>query len=73
MISAAAERVILRWVHIVFGFPAIGYIYSPFEAIPHYANTVRFVFMPVLLVSGLWMWKGAAVKRALTPRQKLQG
>jgi hypothetical protein len=70
MISNATERVIFRWVHIVFGFPVIGYIYSPFDAIPNYAHTVRFVFMPILLVSGLWMWKGQALRRALSPRRQ---
>ena len=25
------KRSIFRWIHIVFGIPIIGYIYSPFE------------------------------------------
>jgi hypothetical protein len=52
------KRSIVRWIHIVFGIPILGYIYSPFEEIPNYAPAVRFVFLPVLVLSGLWMWKG---------------
>jgi hypothetical protein len=58
----ATKRSILRWVHIVFGIPIIGYVYSPFEEIPEYAPAVRFVFLPALLLSGLWMWKGHVVR-----------
>ena len=37
------QRSILRWIHIVFSIPILGYIYSPFEEIPKYAARVRFV------------------------------
>jgi hypothetical protein len=33
----ATKRSIFRWIHIIFGIPIIGYIYSPFEQIPNYA------------------------------------
>ena len=54
----ATTRSILRWIHIVFSIPILGYIYSPFEKLPLYAPRVRFVVVPVMLLSGLWMWKG---------------
>jgi hypothetical protein len=53
MISDATKRSILRWIHIIFGIPILGYIYSPFEEIPNYAPAVRFVFVPVIVLSGL--------------------
>ena len=59
----ATTRSIFRWVHIIFGIPIIGYIYSPFDKIPQYAPPTRFVFVPVIVLSGLWMWKGHAVRR----------
>jgi hypothetical protein len=65
MISSATKRSIVRWIHIVFGIPILGYIYSPFEEIPNYAPAVRFVFVPVLVLSGLWMWKGHLVRRLI--------
>ena len=57
------KRSILRWIHIVFSVPIIGYIYSPFDKIPEYAAPTRFVFLPILVLTGLWMWKGQAVRR----------
>ncbi len=65
MISASTQRVIVRWLHLVLAIPIIGYIYSPFDQLPNYAPTVRFVAFPVILVTGLWMWKGHWVRRLI--------
>ena len=61
--NEATKRSIFRWIHIVFAIPIIGYIYSPFDQIPNYATPTRFVFVPVLVLSGLWMWKGHVLRR----------
>ena len=63
MISAATQRIIVRWLHLVLAIPIIGYIYSPFEQLPDYAPVVRFIAFPVIFLSGLWMWKGHLVRR----------
>src|SRR3954447_7643317 len=58
--TAATKRSILRWVHLVFGIlPILGYVYSPFDQIPQYAPLTRFVFVPILLLTGYWMYAGA--------------
>jgi thiosulfate reductase cytochrome b subunit len=59
MISKATKRSILRWIHLIFAIPILGYIYSPFEELPNYASAVRFVFVPVIILAGLWMYAGA--------------
>jgi hypothetical protein len=64
----ATTRSILRWIHIVFSIPILGYIYSPFEVLPQYAPKVRLVVVPVMLLSGLWMWKGHVVRRLVWKR-----
>ena len=64
----ATKRSIFRWIHIVFAIPIAGYIYSPFEQIPSYAPLTRFVFVPVLVLSGLWMWKGHVLRRLISKR-----
>jgi hypothetical protein len=64
----ATKRSILRWIHIVFSIPILGYIYSPFEEIPKYAARVRFVVVPAMLLSGLWMWKGHVLRRLISKR-----
>ena len=56
-------RVIIRWIHVLCAIPIIGYIYSPFDVIPNYAPPTRFVFFPIMVLSGLWMWKGHWVRR----------
>ena len=64
----ATKRSIVRWIHIIFGIPIIGYIYSPFDQIPNYAPATQFVFVPVLALSGLWMWKGHLLRRLISNR-----
>lgn len=61
--SPNTKRAIVRWIHLVFSIPIIGYVYSPFDKIPEYAAPTRFVFLPILVLTGLWMWKGQAVRR----------
>jgi hypothetical protein len=62
-------RVIFRWIHIICAIPITGYIYSPFEVLPDYATPTRFVFFPVMVLSGLWMWKGHLVRRLVSTTQ----
>jgi hypothetical protein len=64
----ATKRSINRSIHIIFGIPILGYIYDSPADTPYYASTVRYVFLPVLLLSGLWMWKGHVVRRLLSKR-----
>jgi hypothetical protein len=68
MISAATQRTIARWIHLIFSIPIIGYIYSPFENIPQYAGPTRYVFFPILALSGFWMWQGPAIRRLLSKK-----
>ena len=66
VMKETTKRSIVRWIHIVFSIPILGYIYSPFEEIPKYAARVRFVVVPVMLLSGLWMWKGHVLRRLIS-------
>ena len=68
IMKEATKRSTLRWIHIVFSIPILGYIYSPLEEIPKYAARVRFVVVPVMLLSGLWMWKGHVLRRLISKR-----
>ena len=67
------KRSIFRWIHIVCGVPMIGYIYDSASDTQHYAPIVRYVFLPVLLASGFWMWKGHVVPRFIWKRSSKQG
>src|SRR5262245_21493509 len=59
MISNATQRSILRWIHLVVAIPMLGYIYSPFAELPNYAAVTRFVFAPVMILAGYWMYAGS--------------
>lgn len=63
MISNAAQRLIFRWIHIVFAIPIAGYVYSPFEQLPGYAPIVRYIAVPAIIFTGLLMWKGHLLRR----------
>jgi hypothetical protein len=64
--NQSTQRLIFRWIHLVFAIPIIGYIYSPFEKLPDYVLPTRYVFVPIMVLSGLWMWKGHVVRRLLS-------
>lgn len=62
------KRTLVRSFHLVLAIPIIGYIYSPFDQLPLFANRVRFIVVPIMVLSGLWMWKGQALHRWLGHR-----
>ena len=63
VMNEGRKRTIARWIHIIFSIPILGYVYSPFAELPNYAPVVRFVSIPVLVLTGLWMWKGHLLRR----------
>ena len=58
MISSATKRTILRCFHLVLSIPILGYIYGEPSDVQQYAGAVRFVFVPVMILSGYWMYSG---------------
>ncbi len=68
IVNNATKRTIPRSIHIVFSIPIIGYVHSPFKELPNYAPVVRYVSIPVLVLTGLWMWKGHILRRLISKR-----
>jgi hypothetical protein len=68
IVNRGISRSIFRWVHIICGIPILGYIYDSPSDTHNYAFSVRYVFLPVLILSGLWMWKGHVVRRLISRR-----
>jgi hypothetical protein len=64
--KAITERRILRWIHLTFSLPILGYIYGPAAEVEQYASFFRFGFMPVVIFTGLLMWWGPAVRRLVS-------
>ncbi|HEY9047700.1 MAG TPA: hypothetical protein VIN08_17460 [Ohtaekwangia sp.] len=61
--NAATERKIIRWFHMLASIPIVGYVYGPVSTIPEAVVVVRWILFPLVILSGLWMWKGYAVKK----------
>jgi hypothetical protein len=58
MISSATKRAILRSIHLILSIPILGYIYGKPSDVQKYAGAARFVFVPVIILSGFWMYSG---------------
>jgi len=58
MISKATLRSLLRWIHLILAIPILGYIYSQPSEAQQYAPAVRFIFVPVMILAGYWMYAG---------------
>ncbi len=56
--SNATKRAILRSIHLILTIPILGYIYGEPSEVQQYAAAVRFVFVPVIILSGFWMYSG---------------
>ncbi len=56
--SNATKRAILRWIHLILTIPILGYIYGEPSEVQQYASAARFVFVPVIILSGFWMYAG---------------
>ena len=68
MRANVTPRSIFRWIHLIISFPIYGYLYSPFEKLPLYAFPARFVFFPLMVLTGLLMWKGHVLRRLIGRR-----
>lgn len=59
----STKRSIIRWIHIIFALPIVGYIYGPASEVEQYAHFHRYIFVPVVILTGFWMWKGDSIQR----------
>src|SRR5438045_5704018 len=58
MMTNATKRTILRCIHLIFTIPIVGFIYGEASEVQQYAGAVRFVFVPVIVLAGYWMYSG---------------
>ena len=52
------KRSILRWVHLIFSIPILGYIYGEPLQVQQYDGAARYIFVPVIFFAGLRMYAG---------------
>jgi hypothetical protein len=61
--KAATERKIIRWIHIIGSIPIVGLIYGPVSNFPRAVTAIQWVLFPLIVFSGLWLWKGHWVRK----------
>ena len=50
------ERDTIRTLHLVLSIPILGFIYGPVADIARAAWFTRWIAIPVVLLSGFWLW-----------------
>ena len=71
--KAATERKIIRWFHMIASIPIIGYVYGPVKDIPNAVMAIKWVIFPLIVLSGLWLWKGHLVRKWLKKKNRTPG
>ncbi|MBV9216544.1 MAG: hypothetical protein JO053_10230 [Acidobacteria bacterium] len=56
--KASTKRIILRIVHLVSVIPVLGYVYQPVAEAAEYQRFTQFVFIPLAMFTGYWMYMG---------------
>lgn len=70
--TAGRERSIIRVLHLVLSIPIVGFIYGPVASIPQAAWFTRWVAMPAVVLSGLWLWLKPKVMARLQKARKFE-
>ena len=64
--SPTRFRTVLRWFHIFVALFVGAYFYSPLATVNWSLPLIKYALVPLLVVSGLAMWKQAKVLKWLT-------
>ncbi len=59
-------RTQLRWIHILASALLGMFVYSPWRSSHTLGIVISFAVFPILTITGVWMWKGARIKKLLT-------
>lgn len=56
-------RIVLRWTHLLVGWLIGVFVYTPMRENETFVLLMQVVFVPAVVVTGLWMWQQARIKR----------
>lgn len=56
-------RIALRWTHLLVGWLIGVFVYTPMRENETFVLLMQVVFVPAVVVTGLWMWQQARIKR----------
>lgn len=68
--TAAEQRKALRAVHLITGLALVAYVYLPAPA--ELREVVRFLILPVLVLTGVAMWQAPHLRRLRKTRSRRQ-
>lgn len=71
MLSQSQLRTILRRGHMAEGIFLVIYVYSGFHLNVIWTNIARFVVLPLIVLSGVWMWQQGRIARWMRPTGSL--
>jgi hypothetical protein len=62
-ISSKQLRLILRYTHLAAGTLIGLFVYSPLGDVPAFELLVQIALIPVVMLTGIWIWQQARVRR----------
>jgi len=65
-VSNKQLRLILRYTHLAAGILIILFVHSPLGNVPAFKLVVQIALIPIVVLSGIWIWHRARVRRLFT-------
>jgi hypothetical protein len=65
-LSGKQQRTILRFSHLLAGMLNVFFIYTPLGDVWAFQLLVRIILVPVIIITSVWMWQQASVRKLLT-------
>jgi hypothetical protein len=63
------KRTAMRGIHLVSSVAIGTFVYSPWRDYSVFVSGMQLFILPVVTLSGIWMWKGNELQRLLTSLQ----
>ncbi|MBA2512426.1 MAG: hypothetical protein H0V28_13225 [Rubrobacteraceae bacterium] len=56
-------RTVLRWTHLLVGWLIGVFVYTPMREDETFVLLMQVVFVPAVVLTGVWMWQQARIRR----------
>jgi hypothetical protein len=67
-LSGKQQRTILRYSHLLAGMLNVFFIYTPLGDVWAFQLLVQIILVPVIIITGVWMWQQARVRKQIAKR-----
>ena len=64
-LSGKLQRTILRYTDLLAGMLNVFLIYTPLGDVREFELLVQIILVPVIVITGVWMWQQARVRKLL--------